>query len=238
MYVKYMSPKTLFVCGFCSLGFDTYSNMDYLKNTDYFYYDNCEAVEDIEERLLEYYVGGKYTHLIGHSMGCFFISRMLAKLKADQLPVKTILMNPFIENSIASAIFGLVPHPLSSLFKIPKWVGEYPNGLTFKYQSIWSVPEWQLNNFQQINYCSNNFDMCEYIETYKTVGNVVIIYGTCDTAVAPLSLRTQSLLKTVTKFIPIYAKHEPFNDDMSVQTNLKNIFLGELPDTLISRKYI
>ena len=166
-------------------------------------------------------------------MGCFLISRMLAKLKADQLPVKTIFMNPFIENSLLTAILGILPHPIP-LFKLPKWC-VYPKGLTFKYQSIWSVPEWQLNNFQQINYCANNFDMCEYIETYKTVGNVVIIYGTCDTAAAPLSLRTQSLLKRVTKFILIYAKHEPFNDDMSVQTNLKNIFIGELPDQFIQQ---
>jgi hypothetical protein len=216
--------RILFVCGFATLGFDTYRNLSYLDGADYFCYTNSEQVVDIEARLHDQYVAGNYNILIGHSLGCFMISRLLPKLTVA--PKKIILLNPFIEISGSTRLLSHVPYTVSILMYIPKWWGVLSAGLTFRDQSIWTTDKWKLISFHQICFASRNMDMAAFLETYRS-NNVVIIYGECDTC-APLSESSLFALKNATKLITMYAKHEPFLDDSSIQHNLKNILLSEL----------
>ena len=224
-------PNILFVCGFTSLGFDTYRNLSYLNNIEYFCYSNSEHVTDIETRLHEKYLAGTYDTLIGHSLGCFMISRLLPKLIV--IPKKVILMNPFIQNSTSTTLLSRIPYNVSCLLRVPKWLGFLSDGLTFRGRSIWATNQWKLIRFHQICFASCHMDMAAFLDTYR-LNNVVLIYGQLDTC-APLSEKNLSELKKATKLIDIYSKHEPFSDDSSIQTNLKNILLREIntePETV------
>lgn len=216
--------RILFVCGFATLGFDRYRNLSYLEGVDYFYYANSEQVVDIEARLYDQFVAGNYNILIGHSLGCFMISRLLPKLKTA--PKKIILLNPFIENSDSTRLLSYVPYTVSRLAYIPKWLGVLSDGLTFRHRSIWTTDQWKLISFHQICFASRKMDMAAFLETYRS-NNVVIIYGECDKC-TPISETNIMSLKSATKLITMWAKHEPFMDDSLIQHNLKNILLSEL----------
>ena len=88
------SPKCFFVCGYNALGSDTYKELlEYLPNTTSFVYENADTIEEIEKRLFSEYSAGEFDWIVGHSMGCFLISRMLHYIPE---PKKVLFLNPFI----------------------------------------------------------------------------------------------------------------------------------------------
>jgi len=181
-------------------------------------------MEDIERRLLDEYLACKYDVLMGHSCGCFMITRLLPHLLDTQKPKTTIFLNPFICNTWMTKCLGVLPHWISCMIPLLKWSGI--SGDTFSHQSIWSMDEWRCNNVQLINYAAKNMFFDKFIKTYSE-NKITIIYGECD-PIATIPPNLQMALRAVTKFITIYAKHEPFKDDMVVQQNLKNIIMQEL----------
>ena len=222
--------KTLFVCGFDTLGYDTYQNLSYLENTDYFCYGTNDKMMDIEKRLYDEYLAGTYTRIIAHSLGCWLTTRLLPKLILTKKPIQVILMNPFICNTWLTATLSILPNWICSLCLVPKWIAINPSALTYTVSGqITSLNEWYATNLQQINYAGNRMNERLFINTYKTHNNITIIYGENDT-IATIPKSFQGKLKTVSKFITIYSKHEPFQDDIAIQHNLKNILIGIIPN--------
>jgi hypothetical protein len=86
---------------------------------------------------------------------------------------------------------------------------------------------WSLVGAKLLISAVKEMDISEFIEVWGRFDDVSVIYGVND-LVTPIPEDIQERIKEVTTFIPIYAKHEPFNDEYTIQTNFKNVFLGLL----------
>ena len=222
------SHKMLFVTGFATLGFDTYKNLNYLENVDFFVYDTNNSLKDIEKRLEEQFLKNKYKILVGHSMGCFLITRLLKKLELgigvglDRIKkMKIILINPFVCNTFVTRLLTFFPAWFN--IYVPKCIAIPSSGLIYSPGN----KNWSLVGAKLLISAVKEMDISGFIEVWGWFDDVSVIYGVND-LVTPIPEDIQERMKEVTNFIPIYAKHEPFNDEYTIQTNFKNALLGLL----------
>ena len=213
-------PKVLFVCGYNTLGDDTYKNMDYLTNVSFFVYANKESLASIEDRLLKEYSAEFFDILIGHSLGCFLITRLLQKL-GDITSQNVLFINPYITNDCWE--LKLMKYTPTCLFHIPTpnfthYIVSFSSiSYNIRKPSLFGLHWSQL---LQIKKASAFMDLKEFSKTYAR-HNVSIIYGLND-SVAPLSAQSRAVLERVSVLIPLYCNHEPMTDDYCIQKNLKN----------------
>ena len=214
--------KIFFIGGFNNLGDDDYINLDYIADdVTFFYYDRDEKMASIEGRLLMAFNEYKYDWIIGNSMGAFFASRLLARCLEKQ---NVLFICPYIETSFVTRLTCAVPLPY-----IPNWlvVTNWACRFKFKYVDFLLL---KIVNTQLIKSVNKHMNTSAYLKTLKS-HNVHIIYGTED-SVAKMSPMTIANLMATCKVYTIHSKHEPFNDDIVIQINLRRRILMILGESL------
>lgn len=228
-----MTLNILFVQGFDTVGYNTYKNLEYLSkyNTDYFYYEINEPIHSIQKRLNDTFNTGNYDIIIGHSMGCFFVSELLKTIDSNK-KLNIILLMPYIVNDSYSQKFVYyLPNFFAQFIYGPRFLFIPSQYLTYKSLSFFY--NFLPSNLIPINpilasTVAKKINFNDYLNTYKN-HNVTIVYGT-DDQMTPISEQNRQQLKKVTNFIEFESKHEPFNDDYTIQNNFKELLLQLIHD--------
>ena len=213
--------KILFIAGFNNLGNDDYVNLDYIADDiTFFYYDRDEKMASIENRLLKNFTDDTYDWIIANSMGAFFASRLLTKCRIKQ---NVLFICPYIETNFLTRLSCAIPSPY-----IPNW--QFITNLScrykFKYIDLF-IFLWVRT--QLIKSVNNHMNTPAFLKTYKN-HNVHVIYGSDDN-LAKMSPMTIASLMTSCKVYMLHSKHDPFNDDIIIQNNLKRRVLAVLSST-------
>ena len=215
--------KILFLGGLNNLGDDDYINIDYIiDDITFFYYDRCEKMDTIESSLWKDYHAETYDWIIANSMGAFFCSRILIKLARKQ---NVLFISPYIQTNFYTRVTAAIPLPY-----IPNWLIITNAACRFKFKYV-DFLLIKLTQTQLLKSVNKHMNTDAYLRIYKN-HNMHIIYGTEDN-IAKMSPMTIANLMTSCKVYPIHSKHEPFNDDIVIQHNLKRRILMILSENII-----
>lgn len=132
-----MKQNILFIRGFntymqTEYSFDSYSNILDKYDLEYFNYSPDEDIVEVYSKLSKRIRKGKYTHLIGHSMGGGLLMRYIHDKKIDN-SVKIILLMPMIYKIPLNKIFANIPY--SGNLKFPKAL-IIPNSKLYNHGNI------------------------------------------------------------------------------------------------------
>jgi hypothetical protein len=205
-----MKQNILFIRGFntympTEYSFDSYSNILDKYDLEYFNYSPDEDIVEVYSKLSKRIRKGKYTHLIGHSMGGGLLMRYIHDKKIDN-SVKIILLMPMIYKIPLNKIIANIPY--SGNLKFPKAL-IIPNSKLYNHGNILN-DSYNLLSVSQVVSMYNNI-MLEPIEFASTINNsnCVLFYATRE-AFNLIPEQSLNLIKPK-KLVIINGLHECFN---------------------------
>jgi pimeloyl-ACP methyl ester carboxylesterase len=185
--------------------FDGYSNILDKYKMEYFNYSPNEDILEVYARLCKQIGKGKYTHLIGHSMGGGLLMRYIYDHKINN-SVKIILLMPMIYKIPLNEIIAKIP--ISKYIKIPKAL-LIPNSKLYNHGNFLNDSYNLLSISQAVSmYKSIMLDSVEFASTINN-SNCVLFYATRE-AFNIIPEKELNLIKPK-KLVIINGLHECFN---------------------------
>ena len=205
-----MKRNILFIRGFNTYmptqdSFDGYSNIFDKYDLEYFNYSPDEDILEVYAQLSNRISKGKYTHLIGHSMGGGLLMRYIHDKKIDE-SVKIILLMPMIYKIPLNKVIANIH--CSTYLKFPKAL-LIPNSKLYNHGNILN-DSYNLLSVSQVVSMYNNI-MLEPIEFASTINNsnCVLFYATRE-AFNLIPEQSLNLIKPK-NLVMINGLHECFN---------------------------
>jgi hypothetical protein len=205
-----MKRNILFIRGFNTYmatqdSFDGYSNILDKYDLEYFNYSPDEDIVEVYSQLSKRIRKGKYTHLIGHSMGGGLLMRYIHDHKIEH-SVKIILLMPMIYKIPLNKVIANIPY--SGNLKFPKAL-IIPNSKLYNQGNILN-DNYNLLSISQVVSMYNNI-MLEPIEFASTINNsnCVLFYATRE-ALTLIPEQSLNLIKPK-NLVMINGLHECFN---------------------------
>jgi len=203
-----MKTNILFVRGFNTKLTDTFDGYASIKNVyphmTYFDYSPDEDLLTVYSRLQTQIKKGKYTHLIGHSMGGGLLMRYIYDKKVRK-DVKIILLMPLIYKEPINSVISKIP--FASNISVPK--GLIVRNSCLYDQGRFFNDDFYLLSLSQIVTMYNNImlDPEQFIAKLNSCSNTTLFYASKD-VLCPIPDSVLSKIKNVER---IDGLHEAFN---------------------------
>jgi len=203
-----MKTNILFIRGFNRKLTDIFDGYSSIKNVyphmTYFDYSPDDDLIDVYKRLQKQIKKGKYTHLIGHSMGGGLLMRYIYDHKVNK-DVKIILLMPLIYKTLINQIIASIP--FASNISCPKGL-LIPNSNLYE-QGSFVNDTFKLVSLSQVSQMYNNI-MLEpehFIAKLNSCPNCVLFYATKEA----FNTIPDSVLSKIKNVERIDGLHEVFN---------------------------
>jgi hypothetical protein len=203
-----MKQNILFVRGFNTKLTDTFDGYANIKNVypdiQYFDYSPDEDLLNVYNQLQTQIKKGKYTHLIGHSMGGGLLMRYMYDHKVRN-DVKIILLMPLIYKEPINKIIASIP--LASNIRCPKGL-LIPNSNLYD-QGSFVNDTFKLVSLSQVATMYNNImlEPEQFISKLNNCPNYTLFYASKD-VLCPIP---DSVLSKIKNLERIDGLHETFN---------------------------
>jgi hypothetical protein len=171
--------KILFIRGFNTFikpTFDGYQSiLNVYPKMEYFNYSPNDDLHDVNKRLCKKIKDGKYTHLIGHSMGGGLLMRYMYDHKINK-SIKIILLMPMIFKTPTNRVITNIPF-ISNL-KIPKGLF-IPNSVLYDQGNFCNDEMYffSLSQFVAM-YRDIMLESTQIVDTINSNPNCVLFYAT------------------------------------------------------------
>lgn len=213
---------------------NVYDNL-YINNgyaVEYYSYTSNTSIQRIEDEISLKILKGKYSIIVGHGLGCYFISKTLyANPKLEKQLI--VFINPFICNTLTTRLLSYI-HPFVANIPVLKSVAFPQCSLTFcktPLDLISNNNTLNINaiadtvteyvNLQLIINAARRMETEKFIKAY-TKHCVSVIYSTHDTITFIPSEIRKKISDNCDSFVEIMGKHEPFNDTTAIRNNFSS----------------
>lgn len=203
-----------------------------------FKYKNGDNLNVLLEKLNNILSINNFDYIIGHSMGCYFISKFISKIKNT----KIILLNPYIyvENNIKNNIFYYLFY-----CKIFEYINFYlpliflinSSNLTYYGESLYELLKFYIKNIFNFINIRLNRNVSYDIKQNNLINDLIINNNKNDISIIYCidenltKINYDNLIKLKLNFntILICGKHESFNNEYE---NVQNNYLYEFKQLL------
>jgi hypothetical protein len=203
-----MKTNILFVRGFNTKLTDTFDQYACIKNVyphmTYFDYSPDEDLLTVYKRMEREIKKGKYTHLIGHSMGGGLLMRYIYEHKVCR-DVKIILLMPLIYKTPINKMIASIP--FASNIRCPKSL-VIPNSYLYDQGSIVN-DTFKLLSLSQVVQMYNNImlEQEQFVDKLNSCSNCVVFYAVKEA----FNTIPDSVLSKIKNVEQIDGLHEEFN---------------------------
>ena len=203
-----MKTNILFIRGFNTKLTDAFDGYASIKNVyphmTYFDYSPDEDLLEVYKRLEKRIKKGKYTHLIGHSIGGGLLMRYIYDHKVNN-NVKFILLMPLIYKTLITQIIASIP--FASNLSLPKGL-LIPNSNLYD-QGSFINDTFKLLPLSQVSQMYNNImlESEQFVAKLNSCPNCVLFYATKEA----FNTIPDSVLSKIKNVEQIDGLHECFN---------------------------
>jgi hypothetical protein len=205
-----MNETALFVKGHNTFGVDNYRAIeDFLHARDisvtYIDYELTEDISSVYKRMCKTIRKGKFTYLIGHSMGGFLLYKYIA-LHPKQT-TKCILLMPLVHKDIAINLVTKIPYIEN--ISLPKLL-IYPKNNLYNGGNIWN--DMQLTKIipiKQICQCYDRLPSDDMlVQTLNSRPNCILFHASED----KFTKIPENILYQLKNLQIVEGKHELYKD--------------------------